>query len=116
MKALNFYSSVYHGFLVSRDKTCTIRVGDKRDKYREGDVVLVTYGDRYKKRKKVFTAVIDRVTVKPIRDLTLEEIQSENPEMRTPQDVVDFLRQIYQNTPIDLDTVVSLVRFSEIAD
>lgn len=116
MKALNFYSSVYHANLVAREKRCTIRLGDKSHKYQEGDIVWVTYGNRFERRQKVFTAVIDRVTVKPIRDLTLEEIQSENPEMRTPQDVVDFLRQIYQNTPIDLDTIVSLVRFSEIAD
>lgn len=115
MKALNFYSSVYHGFLVSRDKTCTVRLGDKRDKYRDGDVVLVTYGDRYKRRKKVFTAIIDKVVVKAIRDLTLEELQGENPEMRTPQDCIDFLRQIY-STPIDMDSVVSIVFFSEIAD
>lgn len=116
MKALNFYSSVYHGFLVSRDKTCTIRLGDKRDKYRDGDVVLVTYGDRFKKRKKVFTAVLDKVEVKRIRDLTLEDLQGENPEMRTPEDAIAFLRQIYDGREIDLDTIVTVVHFSEIAD
>ena len=63
MRALNFYSSVYHGFLVSRDKSCTIRMGDKTGKYQDGDVVLVTYGDRFQKRKKVFTAVLDKVEV-----------------------------------------------------
>lgn len=116
MKALNFYSSVYHGFLVSRDKTCTIRLGDKRAKYGDGDVVLVTYGDRYKKRKKVFTAVIDRVTVKTIQELTLEELQGENPEMRTAHDAVEFLTQIYENQAIALDTMVTVVHFSEISD
>lgn len=115
MKALNFYSSVYHGFLVSRDKTCTIRLGDKRDKYQLGDVVLVTYGDRFKKRKKVFTALIDRVTVKTIGELTVDELQGENPEMKTPQDAVEFLQQIYDQ-PISLDTQVSVVHFSEIAE
>ncbi len=115
MKALNFYSSVYHGFLVSRDKTCTIRLGDKRYKYDDGDVVLVTYGDRYKRRKKVFTAIIDKVVVKPIRDLTAEELEGENPEMRTAQDAVDFLQQIY-SAPISMDSDVTVVFFSEIGD
>lgn len=115
MKALNFYSSVYHGFLVSRDKTCTIRLGDKRYKYEDGDVVLVTYGDKYKRRKKVFTAVVDKVVVKKIGDLTPEELQGENPEMRTPQDCIDFLRQIY-SVPISMDSEVTVVFFSEIAD
>ncbi len=115
MKALNFYSSVYHGFLVNRDKTCTIRLGDKTYKYQDGDVVLVTYGDKFKQRKKVFTAVIDQVKVKKISDLTQEDLQGENPEMQSPQDAVDFLNQVYKST-ITLDSVVTVVHFSEIVE
>lgn len=115
MKALNFYSSVYHGFLVNRDKSCTIRLGDKTYKYQDGDVVLVTYGDKFKQRKRVFTAVVDQVAVKQISDLTADDLQGENPEMQTPQDAVDFLKQIYKN-PITLDTTVTVVHFSEIVD
>jgi len=115
MRALNFYSSVYHGFLVSRDKTCTIRLGDKREKYQDGDVVLVTYGDKFKPRKKVFTAVIDQVKVKQIRDLTPEDLQGENPEMKSPADAVEFLNQIYRSE-ITVDSTVTVVHFSEIVD
>lgn len=115
MKALNFYSSVYHGFLVCRDKSCTIRLGDKSGKYQEGDVVLVTYGDRFKKRKKVFTAVLDRVHVKTIGQLTKEDLQGEHPEMKSPEDAIDFLRKIYDQD-IDLNTVVTVVYFSEITE
>jgi hypothetical protein len=115
MKALNFYSSVYHGFLVSRDKSCTIRLGDKTYKYQDGDVVLVTYGDRFKPRKKVFTAVIDQVTVKQVSELTGEDLQGENPEMNSPQDAVDFLNQIYKSD-ITLDSAVTVVHFSEIVE
>ncbi len=115
MKALNFYSSVYHGFLVSRDKSCTIRLGDKTAKYGDGDVVLVTYGDRFKPRKKVFTAVLDQVKVKKIRDLSEEDLQGENPEMKTPEDVVEFLSQIYKS-PITIDSTVTVVHFSEIME
>lgn len=115
MKALNFYSSVYHGFLVNRDKTCTIRLGDKTYKYQDGDIVLVTYGDKFKRRKRVFTAVIDQVLVKTIRELTAEDLQGENPEMQTPQDAVDFLNQIYKS-PISQDSTVTVVHFSEIVE
>lgn len=115
MRALNFYSSVYHGFLVSRDKTCTIRLGDKTAKYQDGEVVLVTYGDRFQKRKKVFTALIDKVEVKKIKDLTIEDLQGENPEMQTPQDAIEFLRQIYSSA-IGMTNTVSVVWFSEIAE
>lgn len=115
MRALNFYSSVYHGFLVSRDKTCTIRLGDKTHKYQDGDVVLVTYGDKFKTRKKLFTAIIDQVRVKKIRDLTADDLRGENPEMSRPSDAVEFLRNIYTD-PIDLDSTVTVVHFSEISE
>ncbi|HWI50967.1 MAG TPA: RNA-binding protein [Symbiobacteriaceae bacterium] len=115
MRALNFYSSVYHGFLVSRDKTCTIRLGDKSYKYQDGDVVLVTYGDKFKPRKKVFTAVIDQVKLKKIGDLSVEDLQGENPEMQTPQDAVEFLNLIYRSE-ITLDSLVTVVHFSEIVE
>lgn len=115
MKALNFYSSVYHGFLVNRDKTCTIRLGDKTHKYQDGDVVLVTYGDRFKPRKKLFTAIIDQVAVKKISELNGEDLRGENPEMKGPQDAVDFLRQIYTKE-ITQDSVVTVVHFSEITE
>lgn len=115
MKALNFYSSVYHGFLVNRDKTCTIRLGDKTYKYQDGDVVLVTYGDKFKQRKKVFTAVVDQVKVKKINELAVDDLEGENPEMKTPADCVEFLTQIYRK-PIDLDSVVTVVHFSEIVE
>jgi hypothetical protein len=115
MRALNFYSSVYHGFLVNRDKSCTIRLGDKTAKYQDGDVVLVTYGDKFEQRKKVFTAVIDQVRVTAISALTLEDLQGENPEMQVPQDAVEFLSQIY-TVPITADSLVTVVHFSEIVE
>ncbi|MFZ5827031.1 MAG: RNA-binding protein [Bacillota bacterium] len=101
--------------MVSRDKSCTIRLGDKTEKYHDGDVVLVTYGDRFKPRKKVFTAVIDMVKVKKLRDLTLDDLQGENPEMKSPEDAVEFLGQIYKS-PITLDSTVTVVHFSEIVE
>jgi hypothetical protein len=115
MKALNFYSSVYHGFLVNRDKICTIRLGDKTYKYEDGDIVVVTYGDKFKPRKKVFRAVIDQVKVKRIDELTLEDLQGENPDMNVPQDAVNFLNQIYKST-ITLDSTVTVVHFSELTE
>jgi len=115
VRALNFYSSVYHGILVCRNKSCTIRLGDKRDKYREGDLVWVTYGDRFKKRKKVFTAVIDRVEVKRLRELTREDLQGENPDMQRAEDALELLRKIYERD-ISLDDTVSVIYFSEVSD
>jgi len=115
VRALNFYSSVYHAILVSRDKRCTIRLGDKRDKYREGDLVWVTYGDRFRKRKKLYTAVLDRVQVKKVRELTETDLRGENPDMKTTEDAVDLLEKIYDRN-ITMDDTVTVIYFSEVGD
>lgn len=115
MRALNFYSSIYHGILVCRRKSCTIRLGDKTGKYNPGDLVWVTYGDRYGKRKKVFVAIIDSVCTKKLRELTPGDLRAENPDMKEPRDAADFLGRIYQR-PVDLDDTVSVIYFSEVIE
>lgn len=115
MRALNFYSSNYHIQLVCRRKTCTIRMGDKTDKYTEGDVVWVTVGNRFSQRKKIYTAVIDRVLVKPISQLTKEDLQGENPDITSVDDLLVFMASIYDK-PITPEDVVTVVYFSEIIE
>lgn len=115
MKALNFYSTVYHANLIAREKRCTIRLGDKSDKYAEGDVVWVTYGNRFEPRRKVFSAVIDRVDVKLLRELSHRDIRSENPDMHSIQDVIRFLETIY-GQDVTADTTVSVIYFSPITE
>ena len=46
-------------------------------------VVQVLVGVRYGPRKKVFDAVIDKVDVKPLGELSPREIEHDNPEIRT---------------------------------
>lgn len=113
MRALNFYSSVYHGNLLTREKCCTIRLGDKRAKYQEGDLVWVTYGNRFQPRRRVFTAVIDRVTVKRIADLTAEDLRGESPDMASPAEAQEFLKAIY-GREIGANETVSVIYFSEV--
>jgi hypothetical protein len=113
VKSLNFYSAVYHANLLNRKKVCTIRLGDKTDKYRDGDVVLVTYGDRFKPRRELFRAVLDLVEVKRLADLSERDIRGENPDMRTTEDVVSFLEKIYERT-IDPSEPATVIYFSEI--
>lgn len=96
MRALNFYSSNYHSQLVCRRKSCTIRLGDKTHKYAEGDIVWVTVGKRFAQKKKIYTAVIDRVLVKPIAQLTIEDLQGENPDFASVDDLLVFLQSIYE--------------------
>lgn len=115
MRALNFYSSNYHSQLVCRRKTCTIRLGDKTQKYAEGDIVWVTVGKRFAQKKKIYTAAIDRVLVKPICQLTADDLQGENPDLESVDDLMVFLQSIYDK-PLTPHDIVTVVYFSEIIE
>jgi hypothetical protein len=113
MYALNFYSPIVAVQLRSHRKTATIRLGDKAGKYRKGMIVRVLCGQRFGPRELIFDAVIDKVEVKPLRELSPREIQHDNPEMRRVEDLVAFLGQLY-NRPVTADDTVTVIHFSEI--
>jgi hypothetical protein len=113
MYALNFYSPVVADQLRSNRKTATIRLGDKASKYKKGMVVQVLVGTRYSPRDKIFDAVIDKVEVKQLLDLSPREIESDNPEIRRWEDMAGWLSQLYNREVIGTDTV-TLIRFSRI--
>ncbi len=111
--ALNFYSPLVADQLRSRRKTATIRLGDKSDKYKKGMVVQVLVGTRYSARERVFDAVIDKVEVKTLGELSPREIEHDNPEIRRPDEMATFLGQLY-NREVGADDTVTVIRFSEI--
>ena len=113
MYALNFYSPIVADQLRSRRKTATIRLGDKSRKYKKGMVVRVLVGTRYSPREKVFDAVIDKVEVKRLIDLSPREIEHDNPEIRRNEEMAHFLGQLYNREVAD-DELVTVIRFSEI--
>ena len=113
MYALNFYSPIVADQLRSHRKTATIRLGDKSAKYRKGMVVQVLVGVRYGPRERIFDAVIDKVDVKTLVELSPREIEHDNPEMRRPEDMATFLSQLY-NREVTEDSTVTVIRFSEI--
>ena len=113
MYALNFYSPLVADQLRHRRKTATIRLGDKSRKYRKGMVVQVLVGVRFGPREKIFDAVIDKVDVKPLAELSPREIEHDNPEIRRTEEMASFLSQLY-NREITEDATVTVIRFSEI--
>ena len=113
MYALNFYSPIVADQLRSRRKTATIRLGDKSKKYKKGMVVQVLVGTRFGPREKIFDAVIDKVEVKTLAELSPREIEHDNPEIRRPEDMATFLSQLYNRDVFEGDTV-TVIRFSEI--
>src|SRR5213080_4914856 len=113
MYALNFYSPIVADQLRSHRKTATIRLGDKSRKYKKGMVVSVLVGARYSPRDKIFDAVIDKVEVKTLAELSPREIEHDNPEIRRAEDMATFLSQLY-NREVTPDDTVTVIRFSQI--
>ena len=113
MYALNFYSPIVADQLRSGRKTATIRLGDKSAKYRKGMVVQVLAGARYSPRQKIFDAVVDKVDVKRLSELSPREIEHDNPEIRRPEEMAHFLAQLYNREVSEEDTV-TVIRFSAI--
>ena len=111
--ALNFYSPIVADQLRSGRKTATIRLGDKSGKYKKGMIVQVLCGSRYSPRERVFDAVIDKVEVKGLGELSPNEVEHDNPELRSTEDMAEFLARLY-NRDVTLDDTVTLIRFSEI--
>ena len=115
MFVLNFYSAIFIDQLKRGRKTATIRLGDKSNKYRKGELVLVTVGFQHSPRERLFEAVIDDVKVKSVKDLSPRDIEHDNPEFRRLDETLHFLEQIYGREVAE-DDLVTVVRFSQISD
>ena len=113
MYALNFYSPVVADQLRTGRKSATIRLGDKASKYKKGMVVQVLCGNRYSPRERIFDAVIDKVEVKTLGELSPREIEHDNPEIRHADEMAHFLSQLYNREVTPADTV-TVIRFSAI--
>ena len=115
MFALNFYTEIYEDMLLKGRKTATIRLGDKSSKYVAGELVWITVGNRFGRRRKLFTAIIDSAVVKRIADVSPREIDRESPEMRTHEDLINFLSRIYDR-PLGMEDLVTVVHFSPVTE
>ena len=108
MLALNFYHDLYGDALKKGRKSATIRLGDKSDKYQSGQIVWVTVGQRFARRRKMFCAILDAVEVKPCGELSPRDVQRENPELHSKEEVMTLLSRIYGRdvTEADACTVI----------
>ena len=111
--ALNFYSPIVEAQLKSSRKSATIRLGDKSRKYHKGMIVSVLVGARYGPRQHVFDAVIDKVEVKTLGELSPREIEHDNPEIRRTDEMATFLSQLY-NRDVEPGDLITVIRFSQI--
>ena len=59
-------------------------------------IVAVLAGARFGPRKKIFDAVIDKVEVKTLGELSPNEIEHDNPEIRRVEDMAQLARDALQ--------------------
>src|SRR2546430_15979154 len=114
MNALNFFSQMVADQLRTGRKSAAIRLGDKSGKYRKGMIVQVLCGNRYSPRERIFDAVIDKVEVKTLGELSPREIEHDNPELRRTDELARFLSQLY-NRDVGEDDIVTVIRFTRTA-
>lgn len=115
MFALNFLSDHHEAMLISRQKNCTVRLGDLSSAYPENSIVWITFGKKFSPRRKLYTAIIDKVTVKQFHQLTAEDLAHQNPDIKSPEELISFFEHLYGKA-ITLNDKVSVIYFSEILD
>ena len=76
-------------------------------------IVQVLCGNRYSPRERIFDAVIDKVEVKTLGELSPREIEHDNPEIRRTDEMAHFLSTLY-NRDVATEDVVTVIRFSQI--
>ena len=78
-------------------------------------IVAILVGTRFGTRQKVFDAVIDKVAVKPLSECSPREIEHDNPQLQRPEEMANFLSQLYNRNVSEQETV-TVIFFSEVRD
>lgn len=112
MMALNFQDPKHERMLLERKKDCTIRLGDRSKNYPEGSIVWVTTGPKFQAKRKLYAAFIDKVRVKTMAELTSEDLEHQNPEISTREELIKDFEKLYKRR-ITMDDTVTAIYFTE---
>lgn len=115
MFALNFQSPNHEKLLLSRTKNCTIRLGDIRDSYPESSIVTITFGKRFETKRKLYSAIVDKVCTKKFSQLNHGDLDHQNPEIKSVDELIIFFEKIYERS-ITPDDIVTVIYFSEVTE
>ncbi|MBP2643916.1 MAG: hypothetical protein H6Q67_1803 [Firmicutes bacterium] len=115
MKAINICMDphrISHTFL---PKKGTIRLGDVTKKYSEDEVIWITAGNPDVGKKKICTAVIERLKVTTVDALTPEDMQLENPLADCATKIQEHLSTLY-NTLVTPNDTITVITYYELAE
>ena len=113
MRALNFQAAKHKKMLMERTKNCTVRIGDVSKLYPEGSIVWMTAGKKGEPKHKLYAAYLDKVMVKTMGTLTLHDLDHQNPEINSKEELVKDFENIYQRRILMEDTV-TVIYFTEV--
>lgn len=115
MMSLNFQAPKHEKLLVTRQKNCTVRLGDVSKQYPESSIVWVTTGTKFEPKRRLFTAFIDKAQVKTMADLTSADLGHQNPEINSREALIEDFEHIYKKR-ITMDDTVTVIYFSEVEE
>ncbi|MBO4401138.1 MAG: RNA-binding protein [Selenomonadaceae bacterium] len=113
MMALNFQAKKHREMLMARSKNCTVRLGDVSALYPESSVVWITVGKLGEAKEFLYRAFIDKVRVKTMGTLSSIDLDHQNPDINSKEELIQDFEEIYKRriTPED---VVTVIYFSEV--
>lgn len=114
MMALNFKDPKHREMLMARSKNCTVRLGDVSANYPESSVVWITVGKPGETKEFLYRAFIDKVRVKTMGTLSSIDLEHQNPEISSREDLMKNFEDIYKRR-ITADEVVTVIYFTEIS-
>lgn len=119
MKAINILTEKQQRVVTTQQgylpKKGTIQLGDKTGTYSESEIIWITTDNLNIGRKKIFTAVIDRIYIKTITTLTVNDMFLENPSISSTDEMEEYLAKIY-NTPVTPNDIVTVITYYQLAD
>ena len=113
MMALNFQAPKHKKMLMERTKNCTVRLGDVSKEFPENSIVWITAGKKGEPKLKLYTAFLDKVRVKTMGSLTAADLDHQNPEINTREELIKDFENIYQRRIMKEDTV-TVIYFTEV--
>jgi hypothetical protein len=115
MMALNFQAAKHKKMLMERTKNCTVRLGDVSKEFPENSIVWITTGKKGEAKHKLYTAFLDKVRVKTMETLTSADLDHQNPELNSVDELIADFEKIYKRRVLPEDTV-TVIYFSEVHD
>lgn len=115
MMALNFQAEKHKKMLKKRTKNCTVRLGDVSQQFPENSIVWITTGGKGEPKQKLYTAFLDKVRVKTMGTLTSKDLDHQNPEINSREELIADFEKIYKRRILPEDTV-TVIYFTEVVD